>query len=90
MLGYLLSIIKDTFEPICCRHCKFQTIFAFRMCRHIPKSHSAKLTKKDFKFLLKYNFITRVIKTVIALPLFAICFILKIILMPLYYFYEIL
>lgn len=82
MLYTLSRTIKDTFLPIYCRYCDFKSVFAFCLLLHLFKHHNIKITKRDWKFLVKYNFLTRLIKTTFAIPLFIICLLLKIICIP--------
>ncbi len=89
MLAFLWSIIRDTFEKFSCKLCKnFKSIFAVRMLWHLHKEHGLKPTKKDIKFLLRYNLLSRLLLSAVAIVLFVPLLIIKIILIPLYYFYE--
>lgn len=82
MLSKLYYTIKDTFFSIHCKHCKFKSLFAVAIVWHLVKEHKFKLTKKDWKFLAKYNLLTRLIKTALAIVIFVPLFILKIICIP--------
>lgn len=90
MIGFLWDIIRDTFEPICCKHCRYKSIFAVGLWWHITRTYKTKLTKRDWRFLAKYNLLTRLVKTLLCLPIFLVCVILKVILTPIYFLYEIL
>lgn len=90
MIGTLWNILRDTFEPICCKHCKFKTLFAIAIVWHLTRTHKFTLTKRDWKFLAKHNFLTRILKSAVALPFFVVAVILKVILFPIYVLYEIL
>lgn len=90
MIAVLWNILRDTFEPICCNHCKFKTLFAIAMVWHLTRTHKFTLTKRDWKFLVKHNFFTRILKSAVALPFFVVAVILKAILFPTYVLYEIL
>ena len=89
MLAFLWSIIHDTFGKLSCKLCKnIKTIFAVRLLWHLHKEHRIKPTKKDFKFLLRYNLITRLLISMVAIMLFIPLFVLKLVLVPLYYLNE--
>lgn len=82
MLSTLYYTIKDTFFSIHCKHCKFKSLFAIAFIWHLMKDHKFKLTKKDWKFLVKYNLLTRLIKSALAIVVFVPLFILKVICIP--------
>ena len=90
MIGTLWNILRDTFEPICCNHCKFKTLFAIAFVWHLTRTHKIQPTKRDWKFMAKHNFFTRILKSAVALPFFVLAVILKAILFPIYVLYEIL
>ena len=91
MISFLWnSILRDTFFKLNCKQCKFKSVFAVAMLWHLRQKHKVKPTKKDLRFLLRYNLLTRLLLSAVALPLFAVCVVLKVVLLPLYYFYEIL
>ena len=90
MIGTLWNILRDTFEPICCKHCKFKTLFAIAMVWHLTRTHKFTLTKRDWKFLVKHNLLTRLVKSAVLLPFFVVAVLIKIVLTPIYFFYEIL
>ena len=89
MLAFLWSIISDTFGKLSCKLCNnMKTVFAVRLLWHLHKEHRIKPTKKDIKFLLRYNLLSRLLLSAVAIVLFVPLLIIKIILIPLYYFYE--
>ena len=94
MLAFLWSIIRDTFGKLHCKLCgkkdKVETVFATRLLWHLRKEHKVKPTKKDIKFLLRYNLLSRLLFSLVAIVLFIPLFVLKFVLLPLYYLYEIL
>jgi hypothetical protein len=94
MLAFLWSIIRDISGKLSCKLCdkknKPKTVFATRLLWHLHKEHGIKPTKKDVKFLLRYNFLTRILFAFVAIVLFIPLFVLKFILLPLYYLYELL
>lgn len=91
MLAFLWSIIRDTFGKLNCKLCKnIKTVFAVRLLWHLHKEHRIKPTKKDIKFLLRYNLVTRLILSLVAIVSFVPLLVLKFILLPLYYLYELL
>ena len=92
MLAFLWSIIRDTFGKLSCKACdknnKMKSIFATRLLWHLLRKHKIKPTKRDIKFLLRYNLITRLFFSLVAIALFVPLFVLKFVLLPLYYLYE--
>lgn len=94
MLAFLWSIIRDTFGKLSCKLCdkksKMKSIFATRLLWHLWRVHKLKPTKKDIKFLLRYNLASRLFYSLMAIILFVPLFVLKFVLLPLYYLYEIL
>lgn len=82
MLSTLYYIIKDTFFSIHCRQCKFKSVFAIAIIWHLMKEHKVKITKKDWRFLAKYNLLTRLIKSVLAIVVFVPLFIIKVLCIP--------
>lgn len=77
MFGTLIDWIKDIKDKIFCRTCNYKTFFAIGMIHHLKKEHNTKPTKNDLRFLLKYNFITRLFKFLVACVLIPPIFILK-------------
>ena len=59
MFGTLMDWIKDIKDKIFCRTCNYKTFVAIGIIHHLKKEHNTKPTKNDLRFLLKYNFITR-------------------------------
>jgi hypothetical protein len=90
MIAVLWNILRDTFEPMYCRKCNFKTQFATLLIYHLWKEYKITPTKRDWKFLAKHNFFTRILKSAVALPFFVVAVILKAILFPIYVLYEIL
>lgn len=90
LLATMWSSIKDIFEPIYCKTCKAKHYTAIGMVWHLWRKHNIKITKRDLKFLAIYNLITRLVVGVLCAILFIPLFMLKFILLPLYYLYEIL
>lgn len=82
MLKKLYDTITDTFFSIYCKHCKFKSLFAISIVWHLTKEHGFKLTKRDWKFLAKYNLLTRLIKTILAIVVLIPLLILKVICIP--------
>ena len=79
MLRTLFDWIRYIKEKLCCRTCNYKSLFAVSLIYHLKKAHNIKLTKKDLRFLLKYNFVTRLIKMLIACVLIPPLFIIKLI-----------
>ena len=90
MLGTLFDWVKDIKDTIFCRTCKYKSPFAISLIYHLKKAHNTKLTKKDLRFLLKYNFITRLVKFLVACVLIPPLFVLKLVCYLLGEFSEIL
>lgn len=90
MIMMCWDTFKDTFAKLHCKHCGFQSLTATRLIWHLWKKHKIKLSMRDWKFLAIYNLGTRLILFVLALLLFIPCVVLKVILLPLKYLYEIL
>ena len=94
MLAFLWSVLRDTFGKLSCKRCgknnRMKTVFATRLLWHLRKEHKIKPTKKDIKFLLRYNLLSRLLLSLVAIALFIPLFVLKFVLFPLYCFYEIL
>jgi hypothetical protein len=84
------SSIKDIFEPIQCKTCQSKHYTAIGMMWHLWRKHSIKVTRRDLKFLAKYNLITRLVIGVLCAVFFIPLFALKFVLLPLYYLYELL
>lgn len=79
MLRTLFDWIRYIKEKLCCRTCNYKSLFAVSLIYHLKKAHNIKLTKKDLRFLLKYNFVTRFIKMLVACVLIPPLFIIKLI-----------
>ena len=79
MLGTLFDWVRNIKERLFCRTCNYKSLFAISLIYHLKKAHNIKHTKKDLRFLLKYNFITRFIKMLVACVLIPPLFIIKLI-----------
>jgi hypothetical protein len=90
LLATMWNSIKDIFEPIQCKTCKSKHYTAIGMVWHLWRKHNIKITKRDLKFLAIYNLITRLVIGVLCALLFLPLLVLKFILLPLHYLYEIL
>ena len=90
MLGTLFDWVRDIKTEIFCRNCDYKTLFAIGMIWHLKKAHNTKPTKKDLRFLLKYNFVSRFIKLLVACVLIPPLFVLKLVCYLLGEFLEIL
>lgn len=87
MLGTLLDLITDLKYPIKCKHCDFKTNSALAILFHI-RNHDHKPTTRDFKFVLKYCLVSRIIKTIIACAIFVPLLLVKIICYPFWFIFE--
>lgn len=79
MIGTIFDWFRYVGEKIQCKNCDYETLFAFRMVKHLKRQHNVKTTKKDLRFLLKYNFVSRVVKVFIGAILIVPLIILKLI-----------
>lgn len=79
MLGTLFDWVKDIKEILFCRTCNYKSPFAIGLIHHLKKAHNIKPTKNDLRFLLRYNFIARLVKMLVACVLIPPLFILKLI-----------
>lgn len=89
MLGILFDWVRDFKEKIGCKKCNYKSLFAIGILHHLSKCYGIKPSKKDLRFLLKYNFITRLIKMLIACVLIPPLFIVKLICYLFVILYEI-
>ena len=89
MLGTLFNWVKDIKDRLFCRTCNYKSLFAIALVHHLKKAHNIKLTKKDLRFLLKYNFMTRFIKMLVACILIPPLFVIKLICYLFVILYEI-
>ena len=90
MVSFLWNNLKSRFNFLCCIHCDFESIFAVRIWWHLRKKHNKRLTKKDLKYLIKYNCLIELFKSIIIFCLFVICLVFKILFLPFHYLYKIL
>jgi hypothetical protein len=90
LLATMWSSIKNIFDAMYCNTCKSKHYTAIGMVWHLWRKHGNKITKRDLKFLAKYNLITRLIIGVLCAAFFIPLFALKLVLLPLYYLYELL
>ena len=90
LLATMWNSIKDIFKPICCKTCKKECYTAIGMIWHLWRKHGIKITRRDFKFLAIYNLFTRLVIGLLCAAFFIPLFILKFVLLPLKYLYEIL
>ena len=90
LLATMWNSIKDIFKPIYCKTCKSKHYTAIGMIWHLWRKHGIKITRRDFKFLVVYNLFTRLIIGGLCAILFIPFFVLKVVLLPLIYLYEIL
>ena len=79
MLGTLFDWVKDFPAKIECKNCNYKSLFAIGMLHHLLKCHNIKATKRDLRFLLKYNFASRFFRFLVACVLIPPLFIIKLI-----------
>ena len=77
MFGILMDWIKDIKYPIECKHCDFKSYSGMAILFHIKGNHGHKPTKRDIRFVLKYDILPRLIKFVVACVLIPPIFIIK-------------
>ena len=90
LLATMWNSIKDIFKPIQCKTCGSKHYTAIGMMWHLWKKHGIKITGRDLKFLALYNLLTRLVIGVLCAVFFIPLFVLKLVLLPLKYLYEIL
>lgn len=90
LLATMWNSIKDIFKPIYCKTCNSKHYTAIGMVWHLWRKHNIKITKRDLKFLAIYNLITRLIIGILCVVFFIPLCYLKLILLPLYWLYELL
>ena len=90
LLATMWNSIKDIFKPIHCKTCKKKSYTAIGMVWHLWRKHNIKITRRDFKFLAIYNLLTRLIIGGLCAIFFIPLLVLKMVLLPLKYLYEIL
>lgn len=90
LLATMWDSIKDIFKPIQCKTCKKECYTAIGMVWHLWRKHGIKITRRDFKFLVVYNLFTRLVIGLFCAVFFIPLFVVKIVLLPLKYLYEIL
>ena len=90
LLATMWNSIKDVFETIHCKTCKKEFYTATGLVWHLWKEHKIKITKRDLKFLAIYNLFTRLVIAFLCIVFFVPLLLLKFILLPLYYLYEVL
>ena len=90
LLATMWNSIKDIFKPIYCKTCNKKSYTAIGIVWHLWRKHGIKITRRDFKILAIYNLFTRLFFGLLSAVLFIPLFILKFVLLPLKYLYEIL
>lgn len=90
LLMTMWNSIKDVFKTIQCKTCKKKCHTAIGMIWHLWKGHKIKITRRDLKFLAIYNLFTRLFIALFCVIFFVPLLLLKFILLPLYYLYEVL
>jgi len=78
------------YEKFTCKRCNFSTYSVIKIVRHLSKEYNIELTKRDIKFILRNNVITRTILFLFILPIVAIIIILRLLLYPFHWLYELL
>jgi len=90
LIAKLVDAIKYTFEKYHCKVCGYKSKSAIKLLHHLRSAHECKLNKSHWKFLVKYNLALRILKSALALVLFPLVVVLKVICIPFYFLYEIL
>jgi hypothetical protein len=90
LLATMWNSIKDIFQPMHCKTCKSKHYTAIGMVWHLWRKHGIKITRRDLKILALYNLITRLFFGILSAVCFIPLFALKLVLLPLYYLYELL
>ena len=83
------------FEKFCCKHCRIETYSVIKFIKHCKEVHNVGLTKRDWKFIIKYHIITQVLMVVLRFPLILLSLLVWCICYPFWilkelieYFYE--
>ena len=90
MLGTLFDWTKELPWKIECKKCSYKSLFAIGLLHHLSKCYGIKPNKRDLRFLLKYNLVSRLIKFIVACVLIPPLFVLKLVCYLLGEFSEIL
>jgi hypothetical protein len=90
LLATMWNSIKSIFKPMYCKTCNSKHYTAIGIVWHLWRKHGIKITRRDLKFLTKYNLITRLIIGVLCAVFFVPLLVLKVVSFPLYCLYEIL
>lgn len=90
LLATMWNSIKDIFKPIYCKTCNSKHYTAIGLVWHLWRKHGIKITRRDLKILALYNLITRLFFGILSAVCFIPLFVLKVVLLPLCYLYEIL
>lgn len=90
LLATMSNSIKDIFKPIYCKTCNSKHYTAISMVWHLWRKHGIKITKRDLKILAIYNLITRLFFGILSAVLFIPLLVLKLVLLPFHYLYELL
>lgn len=91
MIGSLLSVIQRSWDTPQCKFCNKKLYTVLHYLLHFKKEIvNFKPTKKDLRFILKYNIFARFVKIVFCSLVLGIIILLKIILAPFYFLFEIL
>ena len=90
LLATMWNSIKDIFKPIHCKICEKKCYTAIGMVWHLWSKHGIKITGRDFKVLAVHNLLTRLVVGGLCAVFFIPLLVLKFVLLPLKYLYEIL
>lgn len=90
LLATMRESIEVIFKTIYCKLCHKKFYTAIGIIWHLWREHKIKITGRDFKFLAIHNLLTRLIIGVSCAVFFVPLLVLKFILLPLHWLYEIL
>jgi hypothetical protein len=90
LLATMWSSIKNIFDAMHCKTCKSKHYTAIGMVWHLWRKHGIKITKRDLKFLAIYSLVTRLIIATLCAIFFIPLLVLKLVLLPLSFLYELL
>lgn len=81
--------MKNPFYKFTCEACKsFETYSIIKLRKHIKKEHNKKLTKKDWKFAIRYHIITQILKKIFGFPIVLLAFLLWLLTYPSWWLNE--
>ena len=75
-------------KRIRCKNCDFKSGSFIRTWYHLVKVHNVKLTKKDFKFMVKYCYCGQVFRFVVQLVIMLLALLILLVTYPFWWIHE--